>query len=80
MLVKITKCTGDFYWYKNYVGAIIAVDDKPDTRNSGDYRVIGDVSSRGWITQQDCRPLKPEEARGMLSGPAARRKTARLLR
>lgn len=57
MKVKIIKCSGPIYWYKEYVGQVFEVDNI--TRPGGLYRVLNITPEIGdYLDIVDCMILE----------------------
>jgi hypothetical protein len=48
--VRITKCSGEGYWYKHKVGEVFEIEGE----DCDDYKVIGGVY---WIEKKDCERI-----------------------
>lgn len=51
MLVKIMKCSGESYWYKDKVGLRFMVDEEGS--NGEAFRVLSEDNLL-WIRREDC--------------------------
>lgn len=62
MIVKITRCSGEMYWYKNDIGKTFDVLDIHQGSDYGLYRVVNlDNDKTVYVEKSDC--VKIDELR-----------------
>lgn len=56
MEVKILKCSGDLYWYKEFIGATFPVYDE-ESKIDKSYRISCSNGGGYWIDNEDCEAI-----------------------